>query len=559
MSQLLPHLVRIYLDPFTLPMLQQLLHFCRHSEEEHTTSLTTWGRSTLKDGESLHPRHQHFKQGIAPVREVYERLMALRAQHGRIEVEVHSNLIYSSDALAPLLNALHFLKYPVRMIHLYEDGTFDYCELLKLNDQPERLVQRVSLLARMERYLFESPRFVGFNCSQQERMLLGQSWHRFYPTRYHMVRPDIMTLLPALKPLADEVLPLMERTDWGGFDALAPHQQAWFFHAVGVEREALEQLFADHPDAIIALGTTQNVTSPDNQAAKGLIRIHHDLFKHIRKAGSPLYLRGKPPLLFKGHPAGHLVNNIITKQNPKLIPLPPSLPVEILLMIKAPIRGVCGFMSSSHLSLNKEQIAFVLVPPQQNVPREVALREWPLQRLALLLDLVDESQIVLYSELYRRGEIPYPYWDSYNTTPLAGERAVSDIKGGAGLALPQKKLTLGFHISHPDEFVALEKSLDSLVRMGFQCVLVIDETSPNFVAVSDHMATVTRKDLQAFTLTAVREAEFRFDCFAAAAGRDDLRPHGYHWAEYGPIGNLGTQPQLIKGILDAQKKYVILM
>ncbi|MOA08263.1 hypothetical protein D3C78_1280160 [compost metagenome] len=201
----------------------------------------------------------------------------------------------------------------------------------------------------------------------------------------------------------------------------------------------------------------------------------------------------------------------------------------------------------------------VLAPPERNVSREVALREFPILRLALLLGLVAERQIVLYSELYRRGEIPYPYWDEYKKTSLTGLRAINDIKGGAGLTLPQKQLTLGFYIGHPDEFVALEKSLDSLVRMGFQCVLVIDETSPDFVAVSDHMATVTRKDLQAFTLTAVREAEFRFDCFAAAAGRADLRPCGYHWAEYGPIGNLGTQPQLIKGILDAQKKYVILM
>lgn len=559
MTQPSPHLVRIYLDPFTMPMLQQLLHFCRHSEEEHTTSLTTWGRSTMKDGESLHPRHQHFQQGIAPVQELYERLMALRAQHGCIEIEIHSNLIYSPEALAPLLNALHFLRYPVRMLHLYEDGTYDYCELLKLSDQPERLAQREGILSRLERYLYESPRSVGFNGPGQDKIIVGQGWHRFYPTRYHMVRPDIMTLLPALKTLADEVLPLMERTDWGDFDTLAPHQQAWLFHAVGVKRDELERLLAQHPDAIVILGTSQNVASSDGQVAKGLIRLHHDLIKHIRKVGSPLHQRGNPDLLFKGHPAGHLVNGIIAKQNPKLIPLPAALPVELLLMIKASIRGFCGFMSSSHLSLSKDQVAFILAPPEQNVSREVALREWPLQRLALLLGLVEERQIVLYSELYRRGEIPYPYWDKYTATNLTGQRAMNDIKGGAGLTLPQKKLTLGFHIAHPDEFVALEKSLDSLVRMGFQCVLVIDETSPDFVAVSDHMATVTRKDLQAFTLTAVREAEFRFDCFAAAAGRDDLRPCGYHWAEYGPIGNLGTQPQLIKGILDAQKKYVILM
>lgn len=559
MTQPSPHLVRIYLDPFTMPMVQQLLHFCRHSEEEHTTSLTTWGRSTLQGGERLHRRHQHFRQGIAPVRELYERLMALRAQHERIEVEIHSNLIYSPDALAPLLNTLHFLKYPVRMLHLYEDGTFDYCELLKLSDRPERLGQREGLITRLESFLYGFPSSNRFNCGEQDRLLVGLSWHRFYPTRYHMVRPDIWTLLPALQELADEVLPLTERTDWRVFDSLALHQQAWLFHAVGADRAALERLFDEHPNATIVLGTSQNVASPDGEAARGLIRLHHDLIKHLRKPGSPLHLGGKPSLLFKGHPAGHIVNGLLVQKHPKLVPLPPSLPLELLLMLKVPIQSICGFMSSTHLSLSKDKIPFIIVPPERNVSREVAMREWPLLRLALLLGIVEERQIVLYSELYRRAEIPCRYWDEYTTSLLTGERAMRDIKGGAGLTLPQKKLTLGFHIAHPDEFVALEKSLDSLVRMGFQCVLVIDETSPDFVAVSDHMATVTRKDLQAFTLTAVREAEFRFDCFAAAAGRDDLRPCGYHWAEYGPIGNLGTQPQLIKGILDAQKKYVILM
>lgn len=559
MTQPSPHLVRIYLDPFTMPMLQQLLHFCHHSEEENTTSLTTWGRSTLQEGESLHPRHQHFKQGIAPVRGVYERLMALRAEHGRIEVEIHSNLIYSPEALAPLLNTLHFLRYPVRMLHLYEDGTYDYWELIKLSDQPERLAQREGLLSSLEGYLYEAPRSVGFGIAGQDKIIVGQGWHRFYPTRYHMVRPDIMTLLPALKTLADEVMPHMERTDWRQFDSLEPHQQAWLFHAVGVERAALEKQFADHPDAVIILGTSQNVANAQGLAARGVIRLHHDLLKQVRKAGSPLYLGGNPSLFFKGHPSGFIVNDHIVQKHPKLLPLPPSLPMELLLMLKVPIRGVCGFLSSSHLSLSPEQVLSVLAPPERNVSREVALREFPILRLALLLGLVAERQIVLYSELYRRGEIPYPYWDEYKKTSLTGLRAINDIKGGAGLTLPQKQLTLGFYIGHPDEFVALEKSLDSLVRMGFQCVLVIDETSPDFVAVSDHMATVTRKDLQAFTLTAVREAEFRFDCFAAAAGRADLRPCGYHWAEYGPIGNLGTQPQLIKGILDAQKKYVILM
>lgn len=559
MTQPLPHLVRIYLDPFTLPMLQQLLHFCRHSEEENSTSLTSWGRSTLQDGESLHPRHLHFKHGgIAPVRELYERVMALRAEHGRIEVEIHTNLFYSPETLAPLLNALHFLKYPVRMLHLYEDGTGDYCQLLSLSDRPERLAQRAVLQANMERYLFETPRFVGFNCPQQDRILVGQSWHRFYPTRYHMVRPDIMTRLPALKPLADEVMPLMEKTNWHDFDALAPHQQAWLFHAVGVDRAALERQFAEHSDAVIVLGTTVNVTSSDGEAAKGLIRMHHDLIKHTRKAGSPLYLQGNPRLFFKGHPAGHLVNSVTIKKHANLIPLPPSLPLELLLMLNLPIRGVCGFLSSSHLSLTKAQILFALAPPEANAPREAVLR-WPMQRLALLLDIVEERQIVLYSELYRRGEIPCRYWNEYTVSTLTGKRIVEDIKGGAGLALPQKQLTLGFYIGHPDEYLALEKSLDSLVRMGFRCNLVIDEESPDFAAVCDHMGTVTRKDLQAFTLAAVREADFRFDGFAAPAGREELRPHGYHWAEYGAIGGLGTQPQLIQAILSAQKKYVILM
>lgn len=559
MTQPIPHLVRIYLDPFTLPMLQQLLHFCRHSEEENTTSLTTWGRSTLQNGEQLHPRHQHFRQGIAPVRELYERLMELRTEHGRIEVEIHANLMYCPDALAPLLNNLHFLKYLVRQLHLYEDGTFDYMELLHLNDQPERLAQREAVLARLESYLYESPRSVGFTCPRLDRIIVGQGWHRFYPTRYHMVRPDIMTRLPALKTLVDEVMPHMVRTDWRDFDSLAPHQQAWLFHVVGVDREALERQFADHPDAVIVLGTMQNVGSPDGLAARGLIRLHHDLVKHIRKPGSPLYFGGKPNLLFKGHPAGHVVNDHIVRQNPKLIPLSPSLPLELLLMLKVPFRSICGFMSSSHLSLTKEQVPFILVPPWRKSSREVALRSWPLLRLALLLGIVEEHQLVLYSELYRRGEIPYPYWNEYETKLLTAERTINDIKGGSGLTLPQKKLTLGFCIAHPDEFVALEKSLDSLVRMGFPCVLVIDEMSPDFAAVCDHMTTVTRKDLQAFTLATVKEAGFRFDCFAAAAGRDDLCDYGYHRVEYGPIGGLGTQPLLITGILNAQKKYVILM
>ncbi|MCP2005995.1 UNVERIFIED_ORG: hypothetical protein J2Y78_004535 [Buttiauxella agrestis ATCC 33320] len=559
MTQPQPHLVRIYLDPFTMPMLQQLLHFCRHSEEENTTSLTTWGRSTLQDGQQLHPRHQHFRQGIAPVREVYERLMALCAQHGSVEVEVHSNLIYSSDALAPLLNALHFLKYPVRMVHLYEDGTFDYCELLKLNDQPERLVQREAVLARLHSYLYETPRSVGFTVPGQDKIIVGQGWHRFYPTRYHMVRPDIMTRLPALQTLAEEILPWLERTDWNDFSSLAPHQQDWLFRAVGVERASIEALFAQHTDAVIVLGTSQNVEDARGLAARGIIRLHHDLLKHIRKSGSPLHIAGKPSLLFKGHPAGHVVNDVIEQKNPKLIPLPASMPMELLLMLKTPIRGICGFMSSSHLSLCKEQIPFILAPPEQNVPREVALHKWPLLRLALLLEIVDERQIVLYSELYRRGEIPYPYWDAYTSQSLAGKRTMNDIARGAGLALPQKKMVLGFHIGHPDEFNVLEKSIDDLIRMGFLCTLVIDETSPDFAAVCDRMSTVTRNDLQAFTLAAVKEAGFCFDCFAASAGRNDLRAYGYHWVEYGPVGSLGSQPQLITGIINAQKKYVILV
>lgn len=559
MTQPLPHLVRIYLDPFTMPMLQQLLHFCRHSEEEHTTSLTTWGRSTLQDGEQLHPRHQHFKQGIAPVIGVYERLIALCEQHGCIEVEIHSNLIYSSDALAPLLNALHFLKYPVRMLHLYEDGTFDYCELLKLSDEPERLTQREAILSRLESYLYESPRSVGFSGPGQDKIIVGQGWHRFYPTRYHMVRPDIMTRLPALKSLADELLPHMERTDWGDFDLLAPHQQAWLFRAVGVDRASLEEQLAGCEDAIIVLGTSQNVQDAQGLAARGIIRLHHDLLKHIRKVGSPLHISGKPALLFKGHPAGYIVNDHIVRQHPRLIPLPASMPMELLLMLKTPFRGICGFMSSTHLSLSKEQIPFILAPPEKNVPRDVALRQWPLQRLALLLGIVDERQIVLYSELYRRGEIPYPYWDKYTSQSLAGMRAMNDIKRGSGLTLPQKKLVLGFYISHPDEFVALEKSLDNLIRMGFPCILAIDETSPDFTAVCEHMNTVTRKDLQAFTLAAIKEADFRFDCFAVPAGREDLHTWGYHWTEYSPVGSQGTQQQMILGILNAQKKYVILM
>ncbi|MNF94169.1 hypothetical protein D3C84_768690 [compost metagenome] len=178
----------------------------------------------------------------------------------------------------------------------------------------------------------------------------------------------------------------------------------------------------------------------------------------------------------------------------------------------------------------------------------------------LLLDIVDERQLVFYHELFKRGEIPFPAWCEFDTTSIMASRAINDIKSGRSFVPPPlKMLTLGFYIGHPQHYLALEKSLDNLNRMGFQCVLAIDEASPDFTAVCDHMATVTRQDLQAFTLAAVKEAGFRFDCFATPVGLEELRIHGYHWAEYGAVGSLGTQPQLIAGILNVQKKYVILM
>lgn len=559
MSHPSPHLVRIYLDPFTVPMLQQLLHFCRHSEEENTTSLTTWGRSSLQDGEQLHPQHHHIQQGITPSRSVYELLIALGTQYGSIEVEIHSNLIYSADALAPLLNALYFLHYPVRMLHLYEDGTYDYGELLKLNDQPELLSQREAVQARLKSYLYDSPCSIGFSVRGQDKIIVGQSWHRFYPTRYHMVRPDILTRLPALKSLADELLPYVEQTQWNAFEALTPHQQAWIFYSVGTERAAIENLFAEYDDAVIVLGTSQNVLDSDSVAARGLIRIHHDLIKHIRKPGSPLYLSGNPRLYFKGHPAGHVVNDKIMKQHAALIPLPASMPIELLLMLKIPLRGVCGFMSSSHLSLCKDQIPFILAPPEEKVSREEALRKWPLLRLALLLEIVDEQQIVLYSSLYRRGEIPYHYWNEYRRSSLTGSRAISDIKRGGGLTFPQKKMVLGFYLGQLDEFMALEASLASLTRMGFRCILAIDDSSSGFSALSEYLNTVSCRDLQAFTLSAIQDSGFCFDYFAVPPGRIDLNVYGYHIGEYSSVGLGGNQPRLISGILNTQKKYVILM
>ncbi|MGL5495568.1 MAG: hypothetical protein ACRDCQ_01070 [Aeromonas sobria] len=552
-----PHLIKIYSDFATLPMLQQLLHFCAHAEEENTTSISTWQRSPLKDGQQLLPNHIHIKQFVSPSLALIEKVIELNQRHeGNIELEIHANQAYQDRVLIPLVNMFHHLRYPIKKICLYEDGTGEYTYYYTKGLQGSQFD-----LDELTRALHANL-FIEWLNLQPVRSLadigiIGLLWHRIYPVEYHMLRPEMLRLWPALAKVYAECEPYVKSVDWSYFHHLKLHQQELMFAALGIKQQAVVDFITQHKKLVIFTGTTKAVSSATNLVAHEVTRMHRDIIKIMKKPESPIYISGKHTICYKGHPAGSYISNAILSNDKRLVEIPSSWPLEMLLMVGADIKYVCGMPSSAYLSLTPQQVPFVIIPPYSNESRHAALAR-PLAAVMYLTGAVEKDNILQYSELFKNGQINIHYWDQYTETSIDTALILRDATVG-GSSLPEKKMMIGFYLAAAADYIAVEKSLDSLLRLGHQCVLVIDEHSPHVAGLAAYFETVARQDLVAFTITAIREAGVCFDCFVHHPQQAEVAGLGYHYAQYSEVGSIGTMPEVLLKIFNLTKKYRIFL
>ena len=349
-------ILKLYIDSTTLPLVQQAADFVAGLGQPGIMSIITWLRLPLSDAQLRGANACYIPQTAAVTPAFIGAVCEVVRKSGVSRVEIHSNQHHAWRGVAPLLRELLPLL-PERSdsirLELYDDGTrglIERDELKRLSD-PDGVLRRAAQNLR-DAILDGKPLRWGIPQSY--------AWQHVFPTRYHLLRPDLM---------------LVDGTDNGWHESLSPYVAPMQFDQIGQldsparrryfelfgldvgQRERLKRL-AECPDALLFTGSsvwdkTDNAELADRQISA------------IQGMHANGLLQKYQPLAFKAHPANlDHSERLASALGERIEIVPPRVPIEVLLMADLLPRKVAGIGSSSYFTLPKGSVDYLLCRPE---------------------------------------------------------------------------------------------------------------------------------------------------------------------------------------------------
>lgn len=380
----------IYLDPASLPTLNQLMHFTKESEDKETARIFGFSRFKLPEKITEQYNNIHFVE-IKNNRPTEDIFTILDQYPEKLELDLHLNIAHSIQLFHPILQ--YRFKHPdrisIKSLNLYDDGTMEYVDLEKEENKDIK-----SAIKKAEKQL--SDYLLTGKINFDNPTLARYVWQSQYPVKYHFLSTEYFEKAEFLQPLKTYLAGKYQKMDWSAYEKLSPEQQTLYLKLVGFSDET-KQLFHTEQAKFIFTGTTTWEGNTDIREYYAKQQLN--LLKHFTHSEGDLFIGDQYKIYFKGHPRGGDINDYILKHAKDITNIPANISFEILMMTGLLPDKVGGVASSLYFSLPKEKISHIIFTSNKKIKnKEDALND-PYVRVMLRLGMIDQSQIIFWDSL----------------------------------------------------------------------------------------------------------------------------------------------------------------
>jgi len=344
--------LKLYVDSTSLSLVQQMADFVACADSPDVIKLITWLRLPLEPAQLKRYGAVYSPQRAAVhpdfVRQVCDSVRKHRYPH----IELHTNQYQAWRGALPLLRALLPLAESLGCrvtLALYDDGTIGPLQRETLKARPDPDAALTQAAAELRRAVYDG-------APLQWGIAHSYAWQHLLPTRYHLLRRDVLqrdTAGQALHALLD---PFSTDMRFDGLPHLNAEQQALYLRLFGLDAAVGDQLaaLAARPDALVFVGTASR-DAPDN------LILRNSQLKAIAQLRDGGVLGACDAIGYKGHPANLEYDaDLMAALGEGTLALPPRVPLEVLMMAGLLPWQVGGVASSSYWTIPPERIAFML-------------------------------------------------------------------------------------------------------------------------------------------------------------------------------------------------------
>ncbi|CEO41947.1 PKD domain-containing protein [Photobacterium kishitanii] len=387
--------LEVYVDHASLPALQQLMDIIKSEEQNPTTQrYISWWRINPTDEQMKELNITRFPLiNNHTSSELVQAIVKQAQTKHRLNVKLSSNTARSFYNLMPILKALNtFNNVTITNIDLYDDGSAEYVDLYNWRNS----VNKIYNLQLGKDSLEDVISGVTDNYSGSEIASI-YNWQQLYPTKYHFLRKDYLTLEPSLHELRDYLGDSLKQMQWDGFKKFNSKQQELFLSIVGFDKQKLQNEYnSSNLPNFVFTGTT--VWAGDHEK-EYYANKQIDVIDNAINESSPYYLGKSYDLFFKGHPGAGIINTLIMQNFPTMIDIPSIISFEVLMMTDMLPDAVAGMASSLYFTIPSDKIKFIVFTSSDTITdRETALQS-ALVQVMIKLGIVKEENVLFWADL----------------------------------------------------------------------------------------------------------------------------------------------------------------
>nr|WP_269205243.1 hypothetical protein [Motilibacter aurantiacus] len=344
--------LKLYVDSTSLSLLRQVADFVACADREDVFKVATWLRLPLT-AEQMGGRNAHFVPQTAAVSGDFVDVVGRLVQARRFErIEIHANQHHAGKSVVPLLRELCLLVPDAReriSLDLYDDGNIGLLEreVLKRQRDPERQVAAAANDLRRA-VLARQPLLWGIAQSY--------AWQHLFPTRYHLLRRDILLRDEPGRRLHAYLEPYAADMSFDGLPDLSPQQVEHYLGLFGLDGEQVAGLAELAADDSALLFTATGAWDDEFDARLAASQI--EAIAALRADGT---IPAGTRLAFKGHPA-NLANHaaIAAALGDDVVHVPARAPLELFAVLGLLPRRYGGVVSSAQFTIPADRLQFLL-------------------------------------------------------------------------------------------------------------------------------------------------------------------------------------------------------
>ncbi|MEG0098637.1 MAG: hypothetical protein RR750_04520 [Citrobacter sp.] len=349
--------VKLYIEPASLPLTQQLLNYIRSYEDDSVINIVAFQRLKL-NMDYINKKNTAFIDNINIG--LSEKLIKIAEFINGVKpllIEIHTNIHRERDILFPLMKllAVSFSLVDIKL-HLYDDGSGSLIERAAIESLDSRELDRL-MLKRREQLLGVLTR--GSKKEYEWNVVDNYIWHYILDVTYYFIPPRLrISTNEFYKKLEQHVI----YSNFNIQEQYSVKEKALLLKLVSFPVELYNKLEKIKKEPDVLLFITSYCPDPLK-----VLTYHQRLITLISILKSSGKIPDSSKVIFKGHPENRKLNHeICLAIGSDVIRVPDEIPVEFLSSFDLLPRKIGGEFSSTFFCMEDINAEFIILKGEES-------------------------------------------------------------------------------------------------------------------------------------------------------------------------------------------------